>query len=214
MKRKIAILCDFDGTITPEDVSFMILDAFGNRDWRQLLEQYREGRITVAQFNGRAVRTIKADEPTLVRFVRDRAKLRPGLRALLDYCHRRGFRFVVVSNGLDFYIKTILGDIGAGDIEVFAAETSFGSDSVRVRYLDPRGEQLEDRFKEAYLSSFREQGYRIIYAGNGFSDIAPAGKADHVFATSGLLTACQDMKIACMPFSDLNDIVKGLESLP
>ena len=137
---KTLFQCDFDGTITPEDVSFMILDAFGNRDWRKLLEQYREGKITVAQFNGRAVRTIKADEPTLVRFVRDRAKLRPGLRALLDYCHRRGFRFVVVSNGLDFYIKTILGDIGAGDIEGFAAETSFGSDRVRVRYLDRLGE--------------------------------------------------------------------------
>lgn len=211
---KTLFQCDFDGTVTPEDVSFMILDAFGNRDWRQLLEQYREGKITVAQFNSRAVRTIKADEQTLVRFVRDKAKLRPGLQTLLDYCHRRGFRFVVVSNGLDFYIKTILSDIGAGDIEVFAAKTSFGSDSVRVRYLDPRGEQLEDRFKEIYLSSFREKGYRIIYAGNGFSDVAPARKADYVFATSELLTACNEMKIACTPFNDLNDVVKGLESLP
>ena len=211
---KTLFQCDFDGTITPEDVSFMILDAFGNRDWRKLLEQYREGKITVAQFNSQAVRTIKADEQTLVRFVRDKAKLRTGFQALLDYCHRRSFRFVVVSNGLDFYIKTILSDIGAGDIEVFAAETSFGSDSLQVRYLDPRGERLEDRFKEAYLSSFREKGYRIIYAGNGFSDVAPARKADRVFATSELLTACKEMNIACTPFNDLNDVVRGLESLP
>lgn len=211
---KTLFQCDFDGTITPEDVSFMILDAFGNRDWRKLLAQYKEGKITVAQFNGRAVRTIKADEQTLVNFVRDKAELRPGFQALLDYCHRQGFRFVIVSNGLDFYIRTLLSDIGAGDIEVFAAKTSFDSGSVQARYLSPRGEQLEDRFKETYLSSFRERGYRIIYAGNGFSDVAPAREADYVFATSELLTACKEMNIACMPFNDLNDVVKGLESLP
>jgi 2-hydroxy-3-keto-5-methylthiopentenyl-1-phosphate phosphatase len=99
---KTLFQCDFDGTLTPKDVSFMILDAFGNRGWRQLLAQYKEGKITVAQFNSRAVSTIKADEPTLISFVRDRAKLRPGFKDLLSYCHRQGFRFVIVSNGLRF----------------------------------------------------------------------------------------------------------------
>jgi len=211
---KTLFQCDFDGTLTPEDVSFMILDAFGNRGWRQLLAQYKEGKITVAQFNSRAVSTIKADEQTLIRFVRDRAKLRPGFQDLLAHCHRQDFRFVIVSNGLDFYIKTILSDIGADDIEVFAAQTSFGSDSIKARYLGPRGEPLEGRFKEAYLSLFQERGYRIIYAGNGFSDIAPARKADHVFATGELLTGCSEMNITCTPFNDLNDIVRGLQSLP
>jgi 2-hydroxy-3-keto-5-methylthiopentenyl-1-phosphate phosphatase len=210
---KTLFQCDFDGTITPEDVSFMILDAFGSQDWRKLLAQYKEGKITVAQFNSRAVSTITADEETLLSFVRDKARLRPGFQDLLSYCHRQGFRFVIVSNGLDFYIKKVLSDVGANDVEVFAAETSFDSGSVQARYLGPRGEPLDDRFKEAYLSSFREGGYRVIYAGNGFSDIAPARKADHVFATSELLTACQEMNIACTPFNDLNDVVRGLESL-
>jgi len=210
---KTLFQCDFDGTITPEDVSFMILDAFADQDWRKLLAQYREGKITVAQFNSRAVRSIKADEETLLSFVRDKARLRPGFQDLLSYCHRHGFRFVIVSNGLDFYIKKVLSDIGADDIEIFAAKTSFGSAGVQAWYLGPRGERLEDRFKEAYLDSFRGRGYRVIYAGNGFSDIAPARKADHVFATSELLTACKEMNIACTPFNDLDDVVRGLESL-
>jgi len=211
---KTLFQCDFDGTITPEDVSFLILDAFGSRGWRQLLEQYRKGKISVTHFNTRAFTAVKADEETLVRFVRDKAKMRPGFHNLVDYCQRHGFRFVIVSNGLDFYIKTILSDIGAGDIEVFAAQTGFGADGIEARYLGPQGEQLEDRFKEAYLRSFREGGYRVIYAGNGFSDIAPARKASHVFATGELLTACKEMDITCTPFNDLRDIVKGLKSLP
>ncbi len=211
---KTIFQCDFDGTITPKDISFQILDAFGSQDWRELLEQYREGKITVARFNTRALTTVKADETTLLRFVRDRAEMRPGFQNLLAYCHRQGFRFVIVSNGLDFYIKTILNDIGAHDIEVFAAQTNFSSDGIVARYLDPRHEPLEDRFKETYLESFRESGYRVIYAGNGFSDIAPAREAYHVFATGELLAACQEMNLPCTPFNDLNDIVRGLESLP
>jgi 2-hydroxy-3-keto-5-methylthiopentenyl-1-phosphate phosphatase len=211
---KTIFQCDFDGTVTPEDVSFLILDAFGNQGWRQLLAQYKEGKISVAHFNTRAFTAVKTDKETLVRFVRDKARMRPGFQDLLSYCQRQGFRFVVVSNGLDFYIKTILGDIGAGNIEVFAAQTSFGADGIEARYLGPQGEPLEDRFKEAYLRSFREGGYRVIYAGNGFSDIAPASQASHVFATGELLTACKEMDIICTPFNDLGDIVKGLRSLP
>ncbi len=33
---KTLVQCDFDGTVTEEDVSFMLLDAFANGGWRQL----------------------------------------------------------------------------------------------------------------------------------------------------------------------------------
>ena len=211
---KTLFQCDFDGTLTPEDVSFMILDAFGGRGWRRILAQYKEGKISVAQFNARAFTEVKADEETLVRFVRDRARIRPGFQDLLSYCQRRGFRFVIVSNGLDFYIKTVLSGLDAHNIEVFAARTGFGADGIEARYLGPQGEPLEDGFKESYLGSFRESGYRVIYAGNGFSDIAPASQAYHVFATGELLTACKEKNLSYTPFNDLTDIVAGLESLP
>ena len=38
---KILIQCDFDGTITEEDISFLLLDAFASSDWRQLLSGYK-----------------------------------------------------------------------------------------------------------------------------------------------------------------------------
>jgi len=56
---KTLIQCDFDGTITQEDVSFLILDAFASRDWRQLLTQYREGKISVGRFNMKAFAMVK-----------------------------------------------------------------------------------------------------------------------------------------------------------
>jgi 2-hydroxy-3-keto-5-methylthiopentenyl-1-phosphate phosphatase len=210
---KTLFQCDFDGTLTEEDVSFMILDAFATGDWRRLLTQYREGKIPVGRFNTRAFAMVKADKPTLLQFVRSKARIRAGFHELLAYCHRQGFEFVIVSNGLDFYINTILSDMGIDNIQVFAARTRFTADGIDVRYIGPRGNQLEDNFKDAYVSLFLGRGYRLIYAGNGISDVSPARQAHHIFATGELLTRCQEINLNCTPFTDLNDVIQGLESL-
>jgi len=99
------------------------------------------------------------------------------------------------------------------NIQVFAAQTQFSPSGIDVRYIGPDGNQLEDNFKEAYVRLFLERGYRLIYAGNGISDISPARQAQHIFATSELLTYCKEMNLNCTPFIDLNDIIRGLEFL-
>ena len=204
---------DFDGTITQEDVSFLILDAFASRDWRRLLDEYREGKISVGSFSTKAFSMVRADEQSVLKFVKRKAKIRPGFSELLAYCHRRGFQFVIVSNGMDFYIKAILEDIGINNIQVFAAQTKFVADGIEARYIGPEGNQLEDNFKEAYIKLFREKGYRVIYAGDGSSDIFPARQADYVFATGKLLARCKAVNLDCTPFNDLHDIVRNLEFL-
>ena len=210
---KTIFQCDFDGTITHEDVGFPLLDAFADGDWRRLLADYQQGRISVGNFNTSAFAMVKEDRPTLVRMVREIARPRAGLRELIEYCRGRGFRFVIVSNGLDFYIKTILGDLGMNDIEVMAARTSFGPKGVDARYIGPAGSLLLKGFKETYTRHFQEGGHRVIYAGNGPSDISPASLAQHAFATGQLLDYYRREGINCTPFTDLTDIVKGLELL-
>jgi 2-hydroxy-3-keto-5-methylthiopentenyl-1-phosphate phosphatase len=212
-KGKILVQCDFDGTVTEEDISFLILDTFADGNWRQLLAQYREKRISVGCFNTRAFTMIKEDELTLKKFVKERFELRAGFRELIEYCRGKGFRFVIVSNGLDFYIRTILETVGLDDIEVFAARARFCTDGVETRYIGPGGNELQDDFKEAYIRYFLNKGYRIAYVGNGDSDIPSARLAHHVFATGQLLEYYKARNLGCTPFTDLNDVVKELELL-
>jgi len=211
---KILIQSDFDGTITEEDVGFLLLDNFADGNWRQLLTQYRTGKISVNSFNTRAFAMVKEDRQTLLKFARSRAKIRNGIRELITYCHRKGFKFVIVSNGLDFYIEALLRDIGVDNIEIFAARTRFGPEGVVARYIGPDGNQLENGFKEAYVRLFLERGYHVVYLGNGISDIPPARCAHNIFAIGELLDHCKQANLNCTPFVDLNDIVRGLEALP
>ena len=207
---KTLVQCDFDGTITEEDVSFILLDAFASGDWRQLLAEYREGKIAVGHFTAQSFAMIKADRQTLLDFIKGKVEIRAGFGKLLDYCHRKGFRFVIVSNGMDFYIESILRDIGVGNVEVFAARTEFHPGGVEVKYIGPEGNQLQSDFKEAYTRLFIKEGYRVVYVGNGISDLPPANQAHYVFATGELLACCKEININYTPFNNLDDIIKEL----
>ena len=91
---KTLVQCDFDGTITEEDMGFLLLDSFASEDWRRLLTEYREGRISVGRFNTRAFATVKTDRQTLLKFVKVKVKIRAGFQELLAFCRRKSFRFV------------------------------------------------------------------------------------------------------------------------
>jgi 2-hydroxy-3-keto-5-methylthiopentenyl-1-phosphate phosphatase len=207
------VQCDFDGTITEEDASFFLLDAFAQGDWRRLLREYKAHRISVGKFNTAAFSMVKADRQTLLEDLKGKVKVRSGLRELVDYCLGKGFRFVIVSNGLDFYINAILKDLGLENLEMHAARSSFHPKGMRVQYIGPDGKPLEDGFKEAYIQSFLRLGYRVVYLGNGDSDVAPAKHAHHVLATGELLLHCRENNLNCRSFKSFIDAIGHLEQL-
>jgi len=214
---KTIIQCDFDGTITEDDVSFLIYDTFGDGSWRELFKEYQKGKIPVGIFNTKAFAMVKTDEQALFDLIlkSDKVRMRPGFRELLHHCSQNDLEFVIVSNGLVFYIEAILKNMGINDIKVFAAESRFTTDKgMEVKYIGPEGREVMVGFKEAHTELFLRRGYRVIYVGNGVSDIYPAQRAHHIFATGDMLGRCSEINLNCTPFNDLNDVVRGLELLP
>jgi 2-hydroxy-3-keto-5-methylthiopentenyl-1-phosphate phosphatase len=207
---KILVQCDFDGTVTEEDISFFLLDAFAQGDWRRLLRNYKEHKISVGEFNTKAFAMVEADKHKLLEALKGNVKVRAGLHELVNYCLEKGFRLVIVSNGLDFYVEAVLKDLGLRNIEVYAAQASFHPEGMKVQYVGPDGKRLEDSFKEAYTQAFLKLGYRVIYIGNGDSDVAPAKYAHHVFATGDLLAYCRENNLKYKPFETFIDVVKEL----
>ncbi len=209
---RVLVQCDFDGTVTLEDASFIMLDAFARGDWRKVNADYEAGKMTVGRFNSKAFGMVKASRRQLLASIKGKVHIRPGFEEFATYCRRAGVRLVVVSNGLEFYIRDILDGIGLLDVEAHGAKAVFGGDAVSVAYVGPDGKELDDSFKEAYVLRFQEQGYRVVYVGNGSSDFKPALKSDYVFATGTLLEVCQKAYLGCSPFNDFHELVRELET--
>jgi len=122
---KTLIQCDFDDTITYKDVSFILLDAYAGMEWRDYLEKYQDGKMSVGEFNRRCFSMVKASRQEMLDYIEDKVRLRPGFVDFVNLCRGKGFRLVIVSNGLDFYIGEILNKLGLQDIEHHASETQF-----------------------------------------------------------------------------------------
>lgn len=209
---RLVFQSDFDGTITVEDISFLILDKYALGDWRAVLEEYKSGRITVGQFNTRAFRMVKEEKAALENYVLQHYRIRPGFARLVDYCRQKGIRFVVVSNGLDFYIRAILAHLNMEEIEVYSASSEFGNEHIETVYRSPEGSVLDDGFKETYSQFFMGQGYKIIYAGNGASDAPAASLAEHAYATDALVKRLDTLGVSYTGFTHLDEIVDSLKN--
>lgn len=210
---KIVLQCDFDGTIATEDVSFMLLDAFADSDWRKVHDEYRAARITVGEFNSRVFGMVKAGRETMLEYVKAHAKIRDGLNELARTCEKKDIKLVIVSNGLDFYIEQILKDVGLANIESHAARTIFTPAGLEVAYIGPAGNIMDEGFKEAYTHLYLERGCRVLYAGDGFSDAGAAKLAHKIFAIDGLLKYCREAGLVCSTFEKLTDIAREIENL-
>jgi 2-hydroxy-3-keto-5-methylthiopentenyl-1-phosphate phosphatase len=207
------VQCDFDGTVTMEDASFVMLDTFARGDWRKINREYEAGRITVGRFNEDAFALVRATRQMLLDSIRDKVRLRPGFLEFAAACRRGGFHLVIVSNGLDFYINEILGQVGLPDIEVHAARTVFHDDRLTVQYFGPDGRPLDDAFKEAHVTQYLSQNRRVVYIGNGASDFPPARRCHYIFATGTLLKRCDEAGVARTAFEDFYEVTAALDSL-
>ena len=156
---------------------------------------------------------VKADRQTLIDFVRKHTGIRPGFAELVDFCKKNRIEFFIISNGLDFYIDFILGSLGMNHIKVIAAKTEFDPAGMKVKYIGPDGNMIMDRFKEAYTKLYVDKGYRVIYIGNGLSDLPSARLAYRSFARDELIDCCKKANLTCIPFNDLNDVINGLQDL-
>jgi 2-hydroxy-3-keto-5-methylthiopentenyl-1-phosphate phosphatase len=211
VETKTLIQCDFDNTVTYKDISFLLLDAFAGAAWREHLEKYQEGKISVGEFNRLSFSMVKAGHQEMLDYIKDRVRLRPGFQEFAQFCREKGFRLVIVSNGLDFYIEEILKGLGLKDIEHHAAETRFNQEGLKVRYVGADGTVLDRDFKLSWVKKFLNEGYRVVYIGDGNSDFVPAQQCHHIFATASLLIHCQQNDVACTPFADFNDVIKAME---
>ena len=214
--KKIVFQSDFDGTITVDDVSYLFLDEFVGSKWREMLKEYTAGQISVGAYNTKVFAMVMAGRQELLDYMyrSGKVQIRPGFRELVDYCSRRDFKFIIVSNGIYFYIEALLKDLGLENTEFHAASSRFeDGKGMDVKYIGPDGKVMETGLKEAYTRQMQGDGCDVIYAGNGVSDIFPARRARHVFATGDLVERCRQDGLACIPFDDLSDIVREMESL-
>lgn len=199
------VICDFDGTITPFDVTDAVLSRFAAPEWQDIEEDWLAGRITAKQCMEKQVALLHASPRELDEFL-DNVPLTPGFAEFIAYCEAVGRSILVVSDGLDYSIKRILAGHGLRDIPVIANRLVAEGRS-RYRLEFPYGQPgCESGVCKCAVAS--ALGGKSLLIGDGHSDCCLARNASFVLAreSKSLLGVCEQNAYPHLPYVDFFDV--------
>jgi len=210
---KKLILCDFDGTISLRDMGYILVTRFASDDWKAIDRDFREGKIGSKEAYSRIAKILKGDEETILDFIRKHSNIDPHFTSFYQYCRQKCIDVKIVSDGLDFYIKTVLEIHRLSEIPSYANHTYFQKeDGTNVSFPYSNEEcGLCGTCKKRLVQIHRNIYDSIIFIGNGISDRCAAREADFVFAKDSLYTFCIAEDITCHFFEDFGEILKDLK---
>jgi len=209
---KIAVLCDFDGTIALDDVGNLLFRTFADaRETGAVVDEWKRGDINSRQCLEREAALARVSREDLSRFIAER-KLDPYFKDFCDFTRRTGMEMVILSDGLDHYIQQMLIRNGLGHLDFFANVLEMANDRFNVTFphYDMRDCQDCGNCKTWHLEKYKAEGYFIVYVGNGRSDRCPATYSDLVFAKEDLLPFCEMHDVNFVAFRNFRDVEREL----
>ncbi len=185
-----AIACDFDGTIAKVDVTDAVLTRFAEPQWEDVEADWKAGKIGSRECMALQIALIRASRAELDAFL-DTVEIDPSFPAFVADCRARNVPIRVVSDGLDYAIRRILGRHGLGDLPIAAnhlVETAPGQWKLEFPYFRQSCSALSGTCK--CMLAAENGPRRTLLIGDGTSDFCLANDADYVFAKHKLLTHC------------------------
>jgi len=89
MPSKLAVLTDFDGTITRTDVAEAILEEFAPASWWDIEDLHRSRKIGTRESMVRQFALLHAKQADLIRFVDEHVEVDETFRDFSVFCHER-----------------------------------------------------------------------------------------------------------------------------
>jgi 2-hydroxy-3-keto-5-methylthiopentenyl-1-phosphate phosphatase len=214
-KERSLVITDFDGTLSLTDVGYEVLLKFSRQGWDDIDRDYCEGRIGSKEAYGRICAILGGTREDMLQFVAENTVIDPHFKEFYAFCRKNGIDVRVVSDGLDFYIDFILRRHGLSDIPFFCNVMTF--DDGKPRSIEfPHANETCNKCgtcKSSILESCRAGYGKIVYVGDGYSDLCPARKADLVFAKGILWTRLSKKEQkGVRKFRSFRDVTKFLSN--
>lgn len=209
------VFCDFDGTITANDVGYEFFKLFANGKAEPIVQKYRAGKASAIE----CLQTecdIYNENPIELEHVYDfvdKQPITPGIKEFVKFCYSNSIKLTILSAGFDFYIKRILVRLNLNDLELYATPTRIENNKLYpefVRYDEAVCPRCVD-CKGARIRELASGGETSIFIGDGHSDSHGAEQTDIVYAKSFLAEHLDEKRIKYFPFTDFYDIIESFQ---
>jgi len=204
--------CDFDGTVTQEDVIDRVLEEFANPAWLEIERSWVNGEIGSRDCLAMQTKLIRAKVRDLLDFLESNIHVDETFVDFAKFCRDRGFEIVILSDGIDLFIRSILERCGVNGIRVYSNSLGCTNGEYEMHFPYFRNDCLSRSgiCKCKIMGEYSSPSSMNILVGDGRSDFCIARKADLTFAKSELLDFCRVEKIPHMNHNEFGDITRWL----
>ena len=206
------VFCDFDGTISIEDATDVVLGCFAGSEWEEIERQWKQGLIGSGECMLRQIALIQPKRHELDALL-DTVSIDPGFYAFLSYCRDRDIPLTVVSDGVDYFIRHILARHGIGGLPIVANVLTHRFAHGREVYsLSPSLTAAGCTSGSGVCKCRVVAGVeRQIYIGDGRSDFCVVDSVDLVFAKDKLVDYCDNRGIPYVQFENFSDLLPKMK---
>jgi 2,3-diketo-5-methylthio-1-phosphopentane phosphatase len=209
----LKIFVDFDGTITDDDVGNQFFKEFGGSICEEFVQEYRQEKISAQECFRREIDAIGSLSRRDAEEFLARQTIDSSFRGFAEFCAAQGMMLTIVSDGLDYYIRSLLERNGLGRVRFFANTLEMrASDNgdhytlaIRFPYSDAECTRCACCKRNILLTETGDDDI-IVYVGEGYSDFCPAQYADIVFAKQELQRFCQEENISYHNYQSFHDV--------
>ncbi len=186
----IAILVDYDGTVSLSDVTDQVMAAHVPGVWEEATARYDAGLIGSRRLMAWEMSLVDADPAALLATAAEQPH-DPGFVPFVRRAQSAGIPVEVVSDGFGFFIEPALARLGVPELPVVTARTEFVGRRATLTF--PNGHPaclVCGTCKRERVLAWRATGRRVVFIGDGESDRYAAGYSDIVFAKRSLERIC------------------------
>jgi 2,3-diketo-5-methylthio-1-phosphopentane phosphatase len=209
------ILCDFDGTIAPDDVTDRLLEHFASPPWREIEQDWQTDKISSLVCLQRQTELLCMTHAQL-RNALESVTVDPAFVQFVTVAQSRGCEVRVASEGFEQVIRLLLRRTDCPTLPIAATYLiPSGYDRWSLGFPFARADcaSAAATCKCAVARPQDAAARPLLLIGDGRSDFCVAAHADFVFARGGLLRYCVDQGLPHAAVADFSVAQDRLISL-
>jgi 2,3-diketo-5-methylthio-1-phosphopentane phosphatase len=210
---KTLIFCDFDGTISQRDVGYSLFHHFSGGRNDALLPDWKAGRITSREVLTLEAAMVTATPPEIMAFL-EQFEIDPDFGSFVELCGKNRIEPVILSDGLEFYIRFILERYHLENLPVMSNVGHLHANGLSIEFPRANTNCLRcGNCKGEIIDEYRalvDGPCRTVFIGDGYSDTCAARAADLLFAKKDLARYCCDQNIAYTAFDTFLEVASHL----
>jgi 2,3-diketo-5-methylthio-1-phosphopentane phosphatase len=216
---KFKVFTDFDGTITKIDVGNLIFKTYAGSAIFPLIKEWKENKISSKELLLKECQTAKIKNIDELYRLIDLQSIDDHFIDFVNFCVQNDIEIIILSDGLNFYIESILKRYNLDFIKFFANKFNYKIDEEENVVINPTFPYTDSECtlcgncKRNHLLYHKSDEEISVYIGDGYSDRCPAEYADVVFCKGELLSYCNAKKIPFYEFRNFSDVLIKFKEL-